>query len=213
MSDHGALQALAAANPVASGIPAPGDDALLEHVLARQRTPRRRRRKTVIAVGICLLTLGATAAYAAFGGQDAARVDASLKQAALDARPLTATALAAIDRSNAADGTLYACLKAQGAPTDAPNGLNPSPAAKAACAAEEAAASAVHRDPAVRAAFAAEADLIGAAWYCVQKQGYEVNGNRITSDPAPEELTAIWAAFARCEAKVGVPPEHRAKRP
>lgn len=210
MSDHTAIQALVAANPVTFDGRAHEDERLLRSVLSHPRTRRRGNRKVLVAIGICLVVLGGTAAYAAYGGMDAAAVDKSLKQSARDARPLSAREVAAMDRSNAADSALYRCFKNHGTPTDASNGLSPSPAVKAACAPESAAADAQHRDPAVRAAFAAEATLIGAAWYCVQQQGYEVNGNRIVKPPAPSELRAIWAAFAACEAKVGVPPAHRA---
>jgi RNA polymerase sigma-70 factor (ECF subfamily) len=204
---------LASARPVDSGGHTPEDDGLLGFVLSQPRTRRRRNRKVVVALGLCLLALGGTAAYAAFGGMDAARVDAALRQSARDARPLSAGEVAAIDRSNAADEALYHCFKSHGTATDSSNGLSPTPAVKAACANQSAAADAHHRDPAVRAAFAAEATLIGAAWYCVQQQGYEVNGNRIVNQPGPGELKKIWAAFAACEVKVGVPAAHRAPRP
>jgi hypothetical protein len=213
MSDNTAMQGLFAANPVAPGACTPEDETLLRFVLSQPRIRRRRDRKVVVAVGICLLALGCSAAYAALGGMDATKVDASLKHSARDARPLSAREVAAIDRSNAADTALYRCLKTHGAPTDASNGLNPSPAIKAECAPQSAAADVMHRDRAVRAAFAAEAMLIDAAWYCVQQQGYEVNGNRIVKEPAPGELAEIWAAFAVCEMKVGVPAAHRSPRP
>ena len=47
------------------------------------------------------------------------------------------------------------------------------------------------------------------AWYCVQQQGYEVNGNRIAKPQDPAVVKEIWAAFAACEARVGVPAAHR----
>ena len=213
MSDHVALRALGAADPHRAGGRPADDERLLRAILATPRPERRRRRRGVIAVAICLLALGATGAYATLADRDAARVDAALQQAARDARPLTAGELAAIERSNAADEALYRCLQERGAQTDSSGGLNPAPAIKAACAAESAAAGAAHRDPAVRAAFAAEAELIGAAWFCVQQRGYPVNGNRMKPDIGAAERAAIWDAFAACEAEVGVPAAHRTRRP
>jgi hypothetical protein len=144
---------------------------------------------------------------------DAAKVDAALKHASTSARPLTAVEIAAIERDKAADGALYRCLATHGARLDASGGLNPSPAVKAACAPEARADDASHADPAVRAAFDAEAVLVDAAWYCVQQRGYAVNADRRTSPAAGRELSEIWRAFAVCEATVGVPEADRARTP
>jgi hypothetical protein len=212
MSDH-ALRALVAANPHTPTISLRDDERMLRAILATPTSTPKRRPKTAITIACCLLALGATAAYAALNNMDAAKVDATLKQSAKDARPLSASELAAIRRSNAADGTLYQCLKSNGPQTDRSGGLSPSPVTKSACAALSAAADTLHRDPLVRAAFAAEARLFNAAWYCVQQQGYEINGNRITTPPTKPQLTAIWRAFASCEAKVGVPTVDRVTNP
>jgi hypothetical protein len=212
VSDN-ALRALAAADPRRSVHPRASDDALLRAILATPRPARRRPRRTILVLAIGALALGATGAYAALSHMDAAKVDAVLAHAAANARPLTASEIAAIERDKAADGALYRCLETHGAPLDASGGLNPSSAVKAACAAEQRADDASHADPAVRAAFGAEAVLIDAAWYCVQQRGYAVNADRRTSPPAGTELAAIWRTFASCEAEVGVPPADRARTP
>lgn len=212
MSDH-ALRELVAANPHTPTAPRRDDEQLLHAILATPTSTPKRRPKTAITIACCLLALGATAAYAALNNTDAAKVDANLKQSAKDARPLSTRELAAIHRSNTADEALYHCLKSNGAQTDPSGGLSPSRATKSACAALSAKADTLQHDPLVRAAFAAEALLFNAAWYCVQQQGYEINGNRITTPPTTPQLAAIWRAFASCETKVGVPTADRVTNP
>ncbi len=201
-----------AANPTRA-TPARSDEELLRAILATPRVAPRHRRRVTIVIACCVLVLGASGAYAALGGMDAAGIDATLAQSARDARPLTTGEIETIRRSNAADEALYRCLRGTRNADGRSGGLTPTPAVRSTCAPQAGAADALRRDPAVRAAFAAEAMLVGAAWYCVQQQGYEVNGNRITTEPSPSQRAAIWRAFATCEAKVGVPVADRARTP
>jgi hypothetical protein len=150
-----------------------------------------RRRMTIVVPCVVLLGVLATFSYATyFSDPSDVAVNEQLRASAAKAKPLTPAQLAARSMSLKADTAAAACIAQFGAHA-------------AECAPQEATANALHGDPAVRSAVAAEALLIDAAWYCVQQEGFNVNGG--STVPGAQSQPGIWDAFAACKRKVGVP--------